>query len=87
MLKKKPVKNSQQCVEELAKEEYQFIPSYLAGATKTEQFDKLLRFQKEFVAKHELLQNDFTGSEVVEEVFEDVCNNSLISDDILKEVK
>ncbi|KAM6084863.1 LOW QUALITY PROTEIN: uncharacterized protein C6orf118 homolog [Theristicus caerulescens] len=119
VLKNKPVKNSH-CVVELAKEEYQFIPSYLAGVTKTEQFNKFLHFQKEFIAKHELLQNDFTGSkvseqheskkaswlsvtlelqkicgchplhfklQVVEEVFEDICNSSLIFGDILKEIK
>lgn len=63
VLKNKPVKNSRHCVVELAKEEYQFIPSYLAGVTKTEQFNKFLHFQ-EFIAEHELLQNDFIGSKV-----------------------
>lgn len=52
---------------ELANEEYQFVPSYLAGVTKTEQFNKFLHFQKEFIAKHELLQKDFTGSKVPEQ--------------------
>ncbi|XP_050749188.1 uncharacterized protein C6orf118 homolog [Gymnogyps californianus] len=115
VLKNKPVNNSRQCVVELAKEEYQFIPSYLAGITKTEQFNKFLHFQKEFIAKHEPLQNDFTGSkvseqherklakelqkicgchplhfkqlQVVEEVFEDIYNSSLIFGDILKEIE
>ncbi|XP_067150677.1 uncharacterized protein C6orf118 homolog [Apteryx mantelli] len=115
VLKKKPVKNSRQCVAEPAKEEYQFIPSYLAGITKTDQFNKFLPFQREFIANHELLQNDFTGSkvseqhemklakelqkicncdplhfkrlQVVEKVFEDICNSSLIFGDILKEIK
>ncbi|XP_038032102.2 uncharacterized protein C6orf118 homolog isoform X1 [Anas platyrhynchos] len=115
VLKNKPVKNSRQCAVELAKEEYQFIPSYLAGVTKTDQFNKFLQFQKEFIAKHELLQNDLTGKkvseqherklakelqkicgydplnfkrlQVVEEVFEDICNSSLIFGDILKEIK
>uniref|UniRef100_A0A8B9PIN9 Translin-associated factor X-interacting protein 1 N-terminal domain-containing protein n=1 Tax=Apteryx owenii TaxID=8824 RepID=A0A8B9PIN9_APTOW len=115
VLKKKPVKNSRQCVAEPAKEEYQFIPSYLAGITKTDQFNKFLPFQREFIANHELLQNDFTGSkvseqheiklakelqkicdcdplhfkrlQVVEKVFENICNSSLIFGDILKEIK
>lgn len=67
VLKNKPVKNSRQCAVELAKEEYQFIPSYLAGVTKTDQFNKFLQFQKEFIAKHELLQNDLTGKKVSEQ--------------------
>ncbi|KAM8809791.1 uncharacterized protein C6orf118 homolog [Eudromia elegans] len=115
VLKTKPVKNSRQCIAEPAKEEYQFIPSYLAGVTKTDQFNKFLHFQREFIAKHKLLQNDFTGSkiseqhemklakelqkicdcdpchfkrlQVVEKVFEDICNSSLIFGDILKEIK
>uniref|UniRef100_A0A8B9EF59 Chromosome 6 open reading frame 118 n=1 Tax=Anser cygnoides TaxID=8845 RepID=A0A8B9EF59_ANSCY len=66
VLKNKPVKNSRQCAAELAKE-YQFIPLYLAGVTKTDQFNKFLHFQKEFIAKHELLQNDFTGKKVSEQ--------------------
>ncbi|KAM9654747.1 LOW QUALITY PROTEIN: uncharacterized protein C6orf118 homolog [Morphnus guianensis] len=65
VLKNKPLKNSRWCVGELAKE-YQFVPSYLAGVTKTEQFNKFLHFQKE-IAKHELLQNDFTGNKVSEQ--------------------
>ncbi|KAM6365982.1 LOW QUALITY PROTEIN: uncharacterized protein C6orf118 homolog [Alca torda] len=66
VLKNKPVMN-RQCVTELVKEEYQFISSYLAGITKTEQINKFLYFQKEFIAKHELLQNDFTGGKVSEQ--------------------
>ncbi|XP_010210201.1 PREDICTED: uncharacterized protein C6orf118 homolog, partial [Tinamus guttatus] len=115
VLKNKPVKNSRQSVAEPAKEEYQFIPSYLAGITKTDQFNKFLHFQREFIAKRELLRNDFTGSKiseqhemkltkelqktcdcdachfkrlhVVEKVFEDICNSSLIFGDILKKIK
>nr|XP_025965631.1 uncharacterized protein C6orf118 homolog [Dromaius novaehollandiae] len=115
VLKNKPVKNSRQCVAEPVKEEYQFIPSYLAGTTKTDQFNKFLHFQREFIAKHELPKNDFTGSkaseqhemkltkalqkicdrdplhfkqlQVVEKVFEDICNSSLIFGGVLKEIK
>ncbi|XP_062429035.1 uncharacterized protein C6orf118 homolog [Rhea pennata] len=64
VLQNKPFKNSQQYVAEPAQEKYQFIPSYLAGITKTDQFNKFLHFQREFIANHELLQNDFTGSKV-----------------------
>nr|XP_009679549.1 PREDICTED: uncharacterized protein C6orf118 homolog [Struthio camelus australis] len=48
-------------------EEYQFIPKYLSGLTKTDQFKKCLHFHREFIVKHELLQNDFTGSKVLEQ--------------------
>ncbi|KAM6407378.1 LOW QUALITY PROTEIN: uncharacterized protein C6orf118 homolog [Pluvialis apricaria] len=91
VLKNKPVKNSD-CVMVLAEEEYQFIPSYLAGVTKTEQFNKFLHSQKEFLANYELL-NDFSGSKVLEQherklaKFEDICNSFLIFGDILKEIK
>lgn len=58
VLKNKQVKNRQQYVMEHAKDEYQSIPSDLDGVTKTEHFNKFLYFQKEFIAKHDLLQND-----------------------------
>lgn len=47
-------------VVELVKEEHQFIPSYLACVAKTEEFNKFLHFQKEFIAHHELLPDDLT---------------------------
>ncbi|XP_067416875.1 uncharacterized protein C6orf118 homolog [Emydura macquarii macquarii] len=115
VLKYKPVKNSRRCAVEVSKDEYQFMPSYLAGVTKTDQFNKFLHFQRDFIAKHDLLENDFTGSKASEQherkltqelqkicdcnrphfkrlqvfgdVFEDICNSSLIFGDILKEVK
>uniref|UniRef100_A0A8C8RZK1 Chromosome 6 open reading frame 118 n=1 Tax=Pelusios castaneus TaxID=367368 RepID=A0A8C8RZK1_9SAUR len=114
VLKYKPVKNSRRAAE-VTKDEYQFMPSYLAGVTKTDQFNKFLHFQRDFIAKHDLLENDFTGSKASErherklsralqrvcdcnrphfkrlqvfgDVFEDICNSSLIFGDILKEVK
>ncbi|KAG6930608.1 chromosome 6 orf 118, partial [Chelydra serpentina] len=115
VLKYKPVKNSRRCAVEVAKDEYQFMPSYLAGVTKTDQFNKFLHFQRDFIAKHDLLENDITGRKASErherklaqalqricdcnrphfkrlqvfgDVFEDICNSSLIFGDILKEVK
>ncbi|XP_065258322.1 uncharacterized protein C6orf118 homolog [Emys orbicularis] len=115
VLKYKPVKNSRRCAAEVAKDEYQFMPSYLAGVTKTDQFNKFLHFQRDFIAKHDLLENDISGSKASErherklaqelqricdcnrphfkrlqvfgDVFEDICNSSLIFGDILKEVK
>uniref|UniRef100_A0A8C0J7Y4 Chromosome 6 open reading frame 118 n=1 Tax=Chelonoidis abingdonii TaxID=106734 RepID=A0A8C0J7Y4_CHEAB len=115
VLKYKPVKNSRRCAAEVAKDEYQFMPSYLAGVTKTDQFNKFLHFQRDFIAKHDLLENDIIGSKASErherklaqelqkicdcnrphfkrlqvfgDVFEDICNSSLIFGDILKEVK
>ncbi|XP_019405527.1 PREDICTED: LOW QUALITY PROTEIN: uncharacterized protein C6orf118 homolog [Crocodylus porosus] len=115
VLKHRPVKNSRQCFAEVAKDKYQFMPSYLAGLTRTDQFNKFLCFQRDIIGKHDLLENDFTGSKASEQherklakdlqqicdcdwphfkylkvfrdVFEDICNSSLIFGDILKEVK
>nr|XP_014437031.1 uncharacterized protein C6orf118 homolog isoform X3 [Pelodiscus sinensis] len=115
VLKYKPVKNSRRCAAEVTKDEYQFMPSYLAGVTKTDQLNKFLHFERNFIAKHDLLENDVTGSKASErhekklaeelqkicdcnrphfkrlqvfgDVFEDICNSSLIFGDILKEVK
>lgn len=66
VLKNKQVKNRQQCVMEHAKDEYQFILSDLDGVTKSEYFNKFLYFQKEFIARHDLLQNDFRGTKASE---------------------
>uniref|UniRef100_A0A8C5Z8G2 Translin-associated factor X-interacting protein 1 N-terminal domain-containing protein n=1 Tax=Marmota marmota marmota TaxID=9994 RepID=A0A8C5Z8G2_MARMA len=96
-------------------DEYQYINSYLAGITKADRYQKFLSFQKQVLAKQDLLKSDFTGAkvatghekkleeklqkicmcppqelsrlQVLGEVFEDVCNSSLIFGDILKEVK
>ncbi|XP_044290603.1 uncharacterized protein C6orf118 homolog [Varanus komodoensis] len=115
ILKYKPTRNSQLCVMQGIKDEYQFLPSYLAGVTKTDQFHKFMQFQKDFIAKRDLLENDFIGSKSAEQherklaqalrnicdcnrphfyrlqavgdVFEDICNSSLIFGDILREVK
>ncbi|XP_061482356.1 uncharacterized protein C6orf118 homolog [Rhineura floridana] len=115
MLKYKPTKNSRLCLMREAKDEYQFLPSYLAGVTKTDQFQKFMQFQKDVIAKQDLLENDYIGSrsaehherklaqalqnicdcnhphfyrlQAVSDVFEDICNSSLIFGDILKEVK
>ncbi|XP_053151861.1 uncharacterized protein C6orf118 homolog isoform X2 [Hemicordylus capensis] len=115
MLKYKPTLNSRLCVMEETKDEYTFLPSYLASVTKTDQFHKFMQFQKNFIAKKDLLDNDYVGSKSAEhhekklaqalrnicdcsrphynrlqavgDVFEDICNSSLIFGDILKEVK
>ncbi|XP_062981744.1 uncharacterized protein C6orf118 homolog [Elgaria multicarinata webbii] len=115
MLKYRPFKNSRLCAMKEIKDEYQFLPSYLAGVTKTDQFHKFMQFQKDFIAKQDLLENDYIGSKSAEQherklaqalrnicdcnrphfyrlqavgdVFEDICNSSLIFGDILKEVK
>ncbi|XP_034966456.1 uncharacterized protein C6orf118 homolog isoform X1 [Zootoca vivipara] len=114
-LKYKPTINSRLCAMEETKDEYQFFPSYLAGVTKMDQFHKFMQFQKDVIAKQDLLKNDFIGSDSAEhhertlaqalrnicdcsrphfnrlqavgDVFEDICNSSLIFGDILKEVK
>ncbi|KAF7253384.1 hypothetical protein EYD10_00388 [Varanus komodoensis] len=67
ILKYKPTRNSQLCVMQGIKDEYQFLPSYLAGVTKTDQFHKFMQFQKDFIAKRDLLENDFIGSKSAEQ--------------------
>ncbi|XP_021511038.2 uncharacterized protein C6orf118 homolog isoform X2 [Meriones unguiculatus] len=43
---------------------YRYITSYLSGVTKTDRYKKFLSFQREVLAKEDLLKNDFTGSKV-----------------------
>ncbi|XP_058024009.1 uncharacterized protein C6orf118 homolog [Ahaetulla prasina] len=115
LLKYRRLKSSRLCVTKEFKDEYRFLPSYLAGVTKKDQYNKFMQVQKEYVAKQDLLENDFIGSKSTErhekklaqalqnicdckrphfyrlqaigQVFEDICNSSLIFGDILKEVK
>ncbi|XP_042299800.1 uncharacterized protein C6orf118 homolog isoform X2 [Sceloporus undulatus] len=115
MLKYRPARSSRLCVTKKTKDEYQFFPSYLAGVTKMDQFHKFMQFQKDFIVKQDLLDNDYVGSksaeqherklaqalqnicdcnrphfyrlQAVSDVFEDICNSSLIFGDVLKEVK
>ncbi|XP_015673569.1 uncharacterized protein C6orf118 homolog [Protobothrops mucrosquamatus] len=115
LLKYRRLKNSRLCVTKEFKDEYRFLPSYLAGVTKKDQYNKFMQVQKEYIAKQDLLENDFIGSKSTErhekklaqalqnicdcrgphfyrlqaigQVFEDICNSSLIFGDILKEVK
>uniref|UniRef100_A0A670YJH3 Chromosome 6 open reading frame 118 n=1 Tax=Pseudonaja textilis TaxID=8673 RepID=A0A670YJH3_PSETE len=115
LLKFRRLKNSRLCVTKEFEDEYRFLPSYLAGVTKKDQYNKFMQVQKEFIAKQDLLENDFIGSKSTErhekklaqalrnicdcrrphfyrlqaigQVFEDICNSSLIFGDILKEVK
>ncbi|XP_045398284.1 uncharacterized protein C6orf118 homolog isoform X2 [Lemur catta] len=97
------------------RDEYRCVSSYLAGITKADRYKKFLNFQKEVLAKHDLLKNDFTGSsaaacherklrqelqkkcmcdpqglsrlQIFGDIFEDICNSSLIFGEILKEIK
>uniref|UniRef100_A0A8C6XUG1 Chromosome 6 open reading frame 118 n=1 Tax=Naja naja TaxID=35670 RepID=A0A8C6XUG1_NAJNA len=115
LLKFRRLKNSRLCVTKEFTDEYRFLPSYLAGVTKKDQYNKFMQVQKEYIAKQDLLENDFIGSKSTErhekklaqalqnicdcrrphfyrlqaigQVFEDICNSSLIFGDILKEVK
>ncbi|XP_044935999.1 uncharacterized protein C6orf118 homolog [Mustela nigripes] len=116
VLKYRTVESSRQCVmSPPPKDKYQYISSYLAGITKADKYRKFLCFQKEVLAKQDLMKHDFTGRKaaichekkleqelqkvcicepqqfnrlhIFGEVFEDICNSSLIFGDILKEVK
>ncbi|KAK2116638.1 hypothetical protein P7K49_003524 [Saguinus oedipus] len=47
-----------------ARDQHRCFSSYLAGVTKADSYRMFLRFQKEVLAKQDLLENDFTGSKV-----------------------
>ncbi|XP_025239517.1 uncharacterized protein C6orf118 homolog [Theropithecus gelada] len=47
-----------------ARDRHHYVSSYLAGATNADRYRMFLRFQKEVLAKQDLLKNDFTGSKV-----------------------
>ncbi|XP_065745244.1 uncharacterized protein C6orf118 homolog [Phocoena phocoena] len=116
VLKYKEVKSSRECAMcPPGRDEFQYLSSHLAGITKADKYRKFLIFQKQVLAKQDVLKSDFTGSKVVTchekkleqklqkicvcdpeefnrlqvfgEVFEDICNSSLIFGDILKEIK
>ncbi|XP_008589811.1 PREDICTED: uncharacterized protein C6orf118 homolog [Galeopterus variegatus] len=116
VLRSKQVGSSRQCAGcPPGRDEYQYISSYLAGVTNADRYKKFMSFQKEVLAKQDLLKNDFTGSkaaaghekkleqelqkicmcdpqqfnrlQVFGEVFEDICNSSLVFGDLLKEIK
>uniref|UniRef100_A0A4X1VVV4 Phosphodiesterase 10A n=1 Tax=Sus scrofa TaxID=9823 RepID=A0A4X1VVV4_PIG len=116
VLRFRAVQSSRQCVSSASgPDRYQYVSSHLAGITKADSYRKFLSFQKQVLAKQDLLENDFTGSKaamrhekkleqelqkvcvcdpgdlnrlhVFGEVFEDICNSSLIFGDILKEIK
>lgn len=67
ILKYKPIKNSRLCVLNETNDEYQFLPSYLAGVTKTDQYYKFMQFQKAVIGKQDLLENDYVGSKSAEQ--------------------
>ncbi|XP_029449983.1 uncharacterized protein C6orf118 homolog isoform X2 [Rhinatrema bivittatum] len=46
--------------------EYHFLPSYLAGLTKKDQLKMLKLFNKEYLRKNDLLENDLTKHTIVE---------------------
>nr|XP_020664361.1 uncharacterized protein C6orf118 homolog isoform X1 [Pogona vitticeps]XP_020664369.1 uncharacterized protein C6orf118 homolog isoform X1 [Pogona vitticeps] len=67
ILKHKPIKNSRLCVLKETNDEYQFLPSYLAGVTKTDQYHKFMQFEKDIIGKQDLLENDCVGSKSAEQ--------------------
>ncbi|XP_028637306.1 uncharacterized protein C6orf118 homolog [Grammomys surdaster] len=116
VLRYSEVVSSRQCSRSApGRDVYQYISSYLAGITKADRYKKFLSFQREVLAKDDILKYDFTGSKVAVnhenrlkeelqnictynpqqfnrlqvfgEIFEDICNSSLIFGDLLKEVK
>lgn len=65
VLKYPKVTSSRQCYKSPpGRDVYRYVSSYLAGITKADRYNKFLSFQKEVLAKQDLLKNDFTGSKV-----------------------
>ncbi|XP_012662161.1 uncharacterized protein C6orf118 homolog [Otolemur garnettii] len=116
VLRYKAAGSSRECaLSPPGRDQYHYVSSYLAGITKADGYKKFLSFQKEVLAKHHLLRNDFKGNKAAEhherklhqelqrvctcdpqeynrlqvfgDVFEDICNSSLIFGDLLREVK
>lgn len=59
------VVSSRQCSRSApGRDVYQYISSYLAGITKADRYKKFLSFQREVLAKEDILTYDFTGSKV-----------------------
>ncbi|XP_039101451.1 uncharacterized protein C6orf118 homolog [Hyaena hyaena] len=64
VLRYRTVESSRQCaVPPRRDDEFHYISSYLGGITKADKYRKFLRFQKEVLAKQDLLKSDFTGRE------------------------
>nr|XP_014713863.1 uncharacterized protein C6orf118 homolog [Equus asinus] len=79
VLKSKTVKSSRQCVmSPPGKDEYQYISSYLAGVTKADKYRKFLCFEKEVLAKQDLLKNDFTGGKAA------ICHEKKLEQELQK---
>ncbi|XP_012859883.2 uncharacterized protein C6orf118 homolog [Echinops telfairi] len=67
ILKYRPSESSRQCaLSPPGREEYQLVDSYLGGITKADRYRKFLCFQKDILAKQDLLKNDFLGHKAVE---------------------
>ncbi|KAI5182778.1 hypothetical protein MUG91_G354n3 [Manis pentadactyla] len=81
VLKHEPAASSRPCASCAPdKDEYRYLGSYLGGITKADKYRKFLCFQKEVLAKQDLLKNDFTGSksakrheEKLEQELQKVC--------------
>ncbi|XP_051020312.1 uncharacterized protein C6orf118 homolog [Acomys russatus] len=59
------VASSRQCARPASgRDVYHYISSYLAGVTKADRYRKFLSFQREVLAKKDLLKHDLTGSKV-----------------------
>ncbi|XP_055982285.1 uncharacterized protein C6orf118 homolog [Sorex fumeus] len=115
VLKTKYWRSSRKCGQSPGPDRYQYVSTYLAGITKEDQYREFLRFQRDVLAKQDLLSSDFTGSQaalalerklerelqkvctcdaldfnrmhVCGQLFQDICDSSLIFGDLLKEIK
>ncbi|KAI4582612.1 hypothetical protein MJG53_009163 [Ovis ammon polii x Ovis aries] len=64
VLKYKEVRSSRECVTSPpGRDEFQYVSSHLAAVTKADSYRKFLSFQKQVLAKQDLLMRDFTGSQ------------------------
>lgn len=65
VLRYSEVVSSRQCSRSApGRDVYRYISSYLAGITKADRYKKFLSFQREVLAKEDILKHDFTGSRV-----------------------
>lgn len=65
VLKPKPPGSSRQCaLAPRGRDEHRYVRSYLAGVTRADRYRAFLCFQKEILAKQDLLKRDATGSQV-----------------------
>ncbi|XP_006067124.3 uncharacterized protein C6orf118 homolog isoform X3 [Bubalus bubalis] len=82
VLKYKEVRSSRECVmSPPGRDEFQYVSSHLAAITKADSYRKFLSFQKQVLAKQDLLMRDFTGSQAAR------CHEKKLEQSLLTQVQ